>query len=136
MLKLIPTWPIAVGTLVIGLGVGAAGMSWWDADEIADRDIKIANLQRDKAVTVATQANAALADLTAASANIKAAAEASQVNYAGLNTKLEAIDRRYRNAKPPAPLPADCRPGTERLQRLTEGTAAVNQAIAGPTPGK
>lgn len=135
-MALVPKWPFVVAALVIGVGVGAAGMSWWDADEIADRDVRIAELERDAAVVLANQSQAALSDLETAARAIKESAAAAQVSNTSVLTKLDTIDRRFRNAKPPAPLPADCRPGTERVRRLTEGAAAVNQAIARPVPGQ
>lgn len=135
-MALIPTWPIAAGTLVIGLAVGGIGATWWHSDTISDLELKISKMERDAAVKVANDSNAALADLTAAAKNIKAASETGQVSITTLGTKLDAIDRRYRNAKPPAPLPVDCRPGAERVRRLTEGAAAVNEALARPVPGQ
>lgn len=135
-MSILPTWPIAAGTLVLGLLAGAAGMSWWDADEIADRDVKIAQMERDKAVTVSTQSQAALKEFIEASKQIKTAAQEGQANFSSLSSKLDVIDRRYRNAKPPAPLPVDCKPGAERVRRLTEGAAAVDEAIARSVPVK
>lgn len=135
-MKLIPTWPFVLIALVIGCLIGAFGMSWWDADEIADRDVKIANLQKERAIEVANQSQAALKEFQDASKIITDAAQAGQLTFTSLSSKLDQIDRRYRNVKPPAPLPVDCKPGAERVRRLTEGAAAVDEAIARPVSGK
>lgn len=135
-MSILPTWPIAAGALALGLLVGAAGISWWDSDEIADRDVKIAQMERDKAVVVSTQSQTALNDLIEASKQIKTASQEGQANFSSLSSKLDVIDRRYRNAKPPAPLPVDCKPGAERVRRLAEGAASVDEAIARPVPVK
>lgn len=134
-MSILPTWPIAAGTLVIGLVAGAAGMSWWDADEIADRDVTIARMKADQAAAISAQYKQAADDLAGAAKTIKAAAETGSTDVSALNAKLDTINRSIKNAKP-APLPADCHPGADRVRNLSESAAAVDQAIARPVSGK
>jgi hypothetical protein len=135
-MSILPTWPIAAGALAIGLAVGAVGSYLWNADTIADLEVDIAEIKSKEAQDIANQYKTAFDNLEVATATIKTAAETGQVNYSTLASKLDTIDRRYRNAKPPAPLPVDCKPGAERVRRLTEGAAAVDQAILGSVSSK
>lgn len=135
-MNLIPTWPIAAGALIVGLIAGAGGMHVWKAGTIADLKVDIANLKKDQANAVAQQSQIALSDLAEASKKIKETAQSSQVDITQLNAKLEVI-RRNQNAKPPPPpLPVDCKPGTERVRRLSESAAAVDEAITRSISGK
>lgn len=134
-MNLIPKWPFVAAALVFGLLSGAAGMRVWDKDIIADLHLQIANLQKKQAEDISKASQAALTDLMTATAKVTDAAEAGQVNVTALNTKLDAINRRIANAKP-APLPVDCKPGTERVRNLSESAAALNSAIARQIPSK
>jgi hypothetical protein len=135
MVSLVPKWPFVAAALVFGLLAGAGGMRVWDKGTIDDLKVEVATVKSNnaQAVTVATQA--ALKDFVAAGEVIKQAATTGQANVATLNAKLDTIARKQ-NAKPPAPLPVDCRPGTERVRNLSEAAAAINAAIARPVPSK
>jgi hypothetical protein len=135
MLNLVPKWPFVAGALVLGLLGGAGGMRVWDKGTIDDLKVDLANVKSKNAQDVANASQTALKDLADASKAIKEAASTGQANFAGLNAKLDTLARKY-NAKPPAPLPVDCRPGTERVRNLSESAAAVNASIARPIPGK
>lgn len=128
-------WSFVAGALVLGLVAGAGGMRVWDKGEIAALNLSLAQTKQKQAEDVSKASQAALADLTAATAKIKAAAEGGQTSYIALNSKLDAIDRRIKNAKP-APLPVDCKPGVDRVRNLAESAAAVDQAIARPVSSK
>lgn len=134
-MSLIPTWPIAAACLVGGVLLGAGGAGWWHSDTIGDLELKVARMERDSAVGVSVQYKQAADDLAGAAKTIKAAAEAGSTDVSTLNAKLDTINRSIKNAKP-APLPADCRPGADRVRNLSESAAAVDQAITRPISGK
>lgn len=136
MFNLVPKWPFVAGALVLGLVAGAGGMRTWDSSAIDGLQVQIAQIKAKNAESVAAQSQAALSDLATASRAIKEAASTGQAGISALSAKLDTIDRRYRNAKPPAPLPVDCKPGVDRVRQLTDSAAAVNEAIARPVSGK
>jgi hypothetical protein len=134
-MSLIPTWPIAVGALVIGLGAGATGAKFWYADTIADLKIDIANMKKDNAEAISQASQVALSDYKVAADVVTAAALGAQTDLSAVNTQLAAIRRNQKNAPPP-PLPDDCRPGPVRLHNLAESAAAADRAISGSVPSK
>lgn len=138
-MSLIPTWPIAVGALVIGLATGATGAKLWYADTVADTvadlKVEIADMKSDTAKSEADDARIALADYKAAAEVVTAAALGAQTDLTTINAQLAAIRKGQKNAPPP-PLPADCKPGPVRLRNLAETAAAADATIARPVPRK
>lgn len=134
-MSLIPTWPIAVGALVIGMAAGGTGAKLWYAGSIADLKIEIANMKVSDAVAISQASQVALSDYKLAADGIAASAIGAKTDLSAINTKLTAIQRNQKNAPPPA-LPSDCRPGAIRLRNLAESAAAIDQAIARPVPSK
>lgn len=128
-MSLVPKWPFVAAALVVGLAVGAGGMHVWDASTIAGLKVDMANLKAKQAEDVSIASQAALKDFVEATDKIKDAAQAGQVSYTALSSKLDTLNRKY-NAKPPTVLSADCRPGAVRVQHLTESAAAVDASIA------
>ena len=134
-MSLIPTWPIAVGALAIGLATGATGAKLWYADTIADLKIDIANMKAATAKNEANDARTALADYKAAAEVVTAAALGAQTDMTAMRSDLATLRKNQKNAPPPA-LPDDCRPGPVRLRNLAEITAAANKSLARPVPSK
>ena len=114
--------------LVIGFGAGWQVQGWRGAAELSG--VKLSNAE---AITQASEV--ALSDYKLAATVIKDAAAGAQVDVTNLGAKLDAINRKIKNAPPP-PLPADCRPGPVRLRNLAEAAATADAAIARPVPGK
>ena len=134
-MSLIPTWPIAVGALAVGLVAGGTGAKFWYAGTIADLKIEIANIKKDNAEAISQASQVALSDYKVAADVITAAALGAQTDLSAVNTQLAAIRRNQKNAPPP-PLPADCKPGPVRLRNLADTAAAADKAIARPIPSK
>lgn len=134
-MSLIPTWPIAVGALVVGMATGATGAKFWYADTIADLKIDIANRKADDANAISQASQVALSDYKEGAEKIKAAALGAQTDLSAITSQLAAIRRNQKNAPPP-PLPADCKPGPVRLRNLAESAAAADAALARPIPVK
>lgn len=130
--------PLTVNPLVIlggaalvgalGFGAGWTTNGWRLKADIAE--IKTANAE---AISQASQV--ALSDYQDAAKSIKDAAAGAQVDLSNVSAQLVAIRRNQKNAPPP-PLPADCRPGAQRLHNLSETAAAADRAISRPVPGK
>lgn len=135
VMNITPNWTFSAGLLVIGICGGAFVTYGIMEGRIHDRDLTIANMKTTAAVDVSKQSQEALANLTAATRIVKDAAQTGQVDISTLSAKLDTMNRKY-NAKPPAPLPVDCKPGTQRVQQLTEGAAAVDQALSRPVSVK
>lgn len=134
-MSLIPTWPIAVGALAVGLVAGGTGAKLWYADTIADLKVDIANMKAADAEAISQASQVALSDYKAGADLIRAAALGAQTDLSAVNAQLAAIRRNQKNAPPP-PLPADCKPGPVRLRNLAESAAAADAALARPIPGK
>lgn len=134
-MSLIPTWPIAVGALVVGLVAGGTGAKFWYSGAIADLKVAAAETKRDEANAISQASQVALSDYKTGADLIKAAALGAQTDLSAVNAQLAAIRRSQKNAPPP-PLPADCKPGPIRLRNLAESAAAADAAIARPVPGK
>lgn len=127
-MSLIPTWPIAVGALAVGLAGGAA----------LDHTImssKIDRMKLDNAEAISKASQAALADYKAAAEVVTEAALGARTDLTAVNAQLAAIRKGQKNVPLP-PLPVDCRPGPVRLRNLAETAAAADRAIAGSVPGK
>ena len=72
-------------------------------------------------------ANQALGELRAAGADIRARADEYRAIQSTLGTRLDAIQKELKNAKP---LPADCRPDAGRVRMLSDAVDAAKQAAA------
>ena len=102
------------------IGIGWTAQGW-------RKDAEIAKLQADRANDSATQAKGALADLTTASKTINDAAARFAGQQTTLGSKLDAIQKEMKNAKP---LPPDCRPDAFRLRSLEAAVSAANEAAS------
>ncbi|MES2349137.1 MAG: hypothetical protein V4641_16370 [Pseudomonadota bacterium] len=127
-MSLIPTWPIAIGALVLGTAAGVAV----DHAIMSSRidKIKLTNAEEITAASVV-----ALADYRLAAEEIKEAATGAKADITAVNSQLATIRRNQKNVPLPS-LPADCKPGSVRLRNLAETAAAADAAIARPVPGK
>lgn len=134
-MSLIPTWPIAVGALAVGLVAGGTGAKLWYADTIADLKVEIAEAKTTTAKNEAADANKALEDYKVAAEVVTAAALGAQTDLIAVRSDMAIIRRNQKNAPLPA-LPADCRPGPVRLHNLSETAAAANKSIARPVSSK
>lgn len=134
-MSLIPTWPIAVGALAIGLASGATGAKLWYADTVADLKVEIATMKATTAKSEATDARTALAHYKTAAEVVTAAALGAKTDLTSVRSDVAIIRRNQKNAPPPA-LPDNCRPGPVRLRNLAENAAAIDSAISRPVPRK
>lgn len=121
---------VAAGAALLALSFGAGWVvnGWRLHADVAD-------LKATRAGEVADQYKAAAEDLKAAAEVVKESAIGNRTDAAAIGAKLASIDQRIKNA-PPAPLPADCKPGPVRLRNLAEAAAAVDQTIARPVAGR
>lgn len=127
-MSLIPTWPFVSGGLLLGALGGAAV-------DHAFMSAKVAAIKLDNAEAVSQASQVALSDYQEAAKTIKDAAAGAQLDLSNVSAQLATIRRNQKNAPPPA-LPADCRPGPQRLHNLSETAAAADQAISRSVPGK
>lgn len=134
-MSLIPTWPIAVGALAVGLVAGGTGAKFWYAGTISDLKIEIANMKRQDAEAISQASQVALSDLMEGAKQVKEAALGARTDLTAVRADMATIRRNQKNAPPP-PLPADCKPGPVRLRNLAESAAAADKAIARPVPRK
>lgn len=118
----------AVIMAAIGFGAGWQTNGWRLNGELAEQKSQTADEARQRA-------EVALADIAGAAKKINDAAGGARVDQGRVLEKLAAIDRRFKNEKPPA-LPPDCIPGDIRMRRLNDAAATANEAIAGPKPGR
>lgn len=113
----------AVAALALSAATFAAGWAvngWRKGAEIAE--IRSAAAAADLA-----SANQALTELREAGATIRQKADELRGIQSTLATKLDAIRKDMKNAKP---LPADCRPDDQRMRNLTDAVNAAKQAAA------
>ena len=126
--------PLAIkalaGTVILALSFGAG----WTANGWRLKT-DIAELKTDQAESISQASQAALEDYKEAAKVIKDAAGGAQVDITTLGVKLDALNRRIKNAPPP-PLPAGCAPGPQRLRDLTEAAAATDQTTARTVPSR
>lgn len=106
---------------VIGFGTGWKVNGWRKGAEVATAK---AERYKDRA----DQAQAALDDLTTAAAKIRTAADGYTSDVATLSTKLDALRKDFKNAKP---LPVDCRPDDFRVRHMGAAVDAANKAATG-----
>lgn len=91
------------------------------------KDAELAELTAARAQADVATANQALGDLRAAGAEIRARADEYRAIQSTLSTRLDAIQKELKNAKP---LPADCRPDAGRVRMLSDAVDATKQAAA------
>ncbi|MGT2429227.1 hypothetical protein ACU4HD_11865 [Cupriavidus basilensis] len=121
---LMPTIPWrAAGAALAAAALFAAGwaVNGWR------KDAELAELTAARAQSDLAGANQALGDLRTASANIRAHADEFTAIQSTLGTKLDAIQKELKNAKP---LPVDCRPDAGRVRLLSDAVDAAKQAAA------
>ncbi len=116
------------GIILLAFGAGWTANGWRLKTDLA-------NVKLDNAEAITQASRVALADYQAAAKVISDAAGGAQVDINALGVKLDAINRRIKNA-PPAPLPPDCKPGPVRLRNLAEAAAAADASAARPVPGR
>ena len=95
----------------------------------------LAEVKLNNAESITAASRVALADYELAAKTIKEAAGGAQTDITTLGAKLDAINRRIKNA-PPAPLPVGCSPGAQRLRDLAEAAAATDQTAARSVPSR
>lgn len=119
---------IAAATIfAAGSGTGWTANGW-------RLNAEIAHLKAAASDTRAAQSQAALDKFVAASRVIQLQADQGQLDLSAINHQLVVIQKDFKNAKAP-PLPPDCRPGHERVRKLTATAIAVDHAITGQEPG-
>jgi hypothetical protein len=117
--------PLAIiGAALVVLAIG--GAAGWVVQGWR-KDAEIAAIRKKQADQRADQAEAALADLTAAAGRIRAAADQYAAIQSGLGLKLDQLRKDFQNAKT---LPVDCRPDDFRVRHLEAAIDAANAAAA------
>lgn len=111
----------AAGLALLAAAIFAAGWAvngWRKGAELAE--LTAARAQAD-----VETANQALADLRTAGAGIRARADEYRAIQSTLGSRLDAIQKELKNAKP---LPVDCRPDDFRVRKLSDAVGAAKQA--------
>lgn len=122
-------WVAALGvTTLVAAGGGFYAGHHWAGDDLQALRAQVAQQHADTA-------DASLKKLQDYIAGIQAASTEYGQTRDQLFTRLDKIQKDFRNAIKPAPLPADCRPDAGRVHALTESVDATNAAIAAPTVG-
>jgi hypothetical protein len=111
----------------------AFGAGMWLQGTIKDR--RIAQIERDAAEQTAIDATAAITTLQRFVSQMNLAAVDYGKNQDALFAKLDALNKRFRDATKAAPLPVDCRPDDIRMQHLFEAISAANAAAASTGSG-
>lgn len=142
-MSLVPTWPIAVGTLVIGLLAGAGADHLWMNHEVAAAEKRYDDLKsnHETALALANAANLKKQD------ELQLAADESEMKRAMSNDQhakdLAAVRAAARAGAVRLSIPGACRPaagaqagvaagpGTEARTDLLPGTADAAIRIAG-----
>ncbi|WP_395757571.1 hypothetical protein [Achromobacter sp. EB05] len=131
---------MAAGEKVVGLLVGwrgyatavavGAAATWFVLDAFHGREIAELRLEQSRDdLSVAREAiEQTNDDLLAMAANARAAAATGPE----LTASIDAFSKAVKNANP---LPAGCRPDTDRVRSLTESVRAARGAAAGRRPG-
>ncbi len=91
------------------------------------KDAELAELTAARAQADVATANQALGELRAAGTEIRARADEYRAIQSTLGTRLDAIQKELKNAKP---LPADCRPDAGRVHMLSDAVDAAKEAAA------
>lgn len=123
---------IKLGAAVLAVvAIFSAGM--WLEGTIKDKQIAV--IQRDAAEQTAVDATAAVTTLQRF---------ISQMRFAGIDygkrqdelfAKLDALNKRFRDAIKSSPLPPDCKPDAVRVQHLETAIDAANAAAASSGSG-
>ncbi|MFY3654170.1 hypothetical protein ACOTEO_29095 [Achromobacter xylosoxidans] len=131
---------MAAGEKLVGLLVGWRGYvaaavvgavaAWFVLDALHGREISELRLEQSRDdLSVAREAiQQTNDDLLAMVANARAAAAAGTE----LTASIGAFSKAVKNANP---LPAGCRPDTDRVRSLTDSVRAARGAAAGQRPG-
>ncbi|CUI50371.1 hypothetical protein [Achromobacter xylosoxidans] len=131
---------MAAGEKVVGLLVGWRGYvaaaavgavaAWFVLDALHGREISELRLEQSRDdLSVAREAiQQTNDDLLAMAANARAAAAAGPE----LTASIGALSKAVKNANP---LPAGCRPDTDRVRSLTDSVRAARGAAARQRPG-
>ncbi|KUM04207.1 hypothetical protein KIF53_09345 [Chromobacterium subtsugae] len=117
----------ALGCLLLAALWG--GSAWWaygHGVDVTRREWALADAQRG-----ATEARTDLAGYRAEVERLQALSVLIENKLDALRQAQPKIIERYNRVVENQPLPADCRPGPERLRELNAAIEAVNAAIAG-----
>ena len=101
-------------------GAGWTIKGWKDEAEIA-------GLKTEQANTAASQAQAALTDLTTATTTINEAARRYSSVQSSLSAQIDDLKKELQNEKP---LPVDCTPSAGRVRKLQSAIDASNKATS------
>ena len=127
--KLIPYLSAIKAAALVALAVALFGAGWHVNGWRKDAQIEKNNAAR--ASDRATQAEGALADLSAASAKINTAATGYAASARTLGVSLDTMNKEFKNERAKNPLPADCRPTDERMRQFAAAVDAANKAATG-----
>lgn len=117
---------ILLSIIAASFGAGWTANGW-------RKDRQISDMHATRSIEIADSANAALADIKAATAVINAAASSAKFINDDLNLQLALIRKDLKNAKP---LPVDCRPDSVRVSNLGDTIDTANKAITRPVSSK
>lgn len=127
--KFIPFLGALKAAALVAVIVGVFGAGWhvngWRLNA------QIEQIKAARASDRATQADGALADLSAAAAKINVAATGYAASAQTLDASLDTLNKELKNERAKNPLPADCHPTAERLRELRAAVDAANKAAAG-----
>ncbi|MDR3381720.1 hypothetical protein [Cupriavidus basilensis] len=120
-LKAVPWRALAMVALAAGIFAAGWSVNGWR------KDAELAELTAARAQADVETANQALADLRTAGAGIRARADEYRAIQSTLGSRLDALQKELKNAKP---LPVDCRPDDFRVRKLSDAVDAAKQAAA------
>jgi hypothetical protein len=127
--KLAPLFGAAKAAALAAMAVALFGAGWhvngWRLNGGIER------LKAERANDRATQAEAALADMAAATKMIRDKAAQLAAAETALGGKLDTLTKEFKHEREINPLPADCKPDAMRLRQLRAAVDAANQAAAG-----
>lgn len=125
----LPYLRIGAAILVV-VGAFAAGWvtnGWRLYTEIAEMQASYSNAE-------ALAAKAAIDDLVEATSTIKKAADDYTKIETHTSSKIDKLRKEVQQYAKDTPLPADCKPDAQRMQKLTGAISTANEAITGQQP--